>query len=334
MLTDPSVSALPPGSLLSFGMPCLKWKLAGAFKTHWGALGFDANPAPFPSRYLKQTVVYKQSEFGVVGANTGTYVQTMDKFTGQIGGPEVPGIGIPGFLPGPLLIGFTAPPDGSGSGSFGGDGAFNFSLTRNGNTSLSASLVQSAPGFENNQSWEITLSDEYTFVQLEADVDALIEGFDPATVPNQTFTQLAYTKLGDDGTDEGLLSALFAMELIPSPYGYAPLIGNFQIPYALGRLGAAALAAYNTGRPEISGEPPGFAKVVGFISMAGAYCLKTYTVVDPATENDPSTTPIGLPTCVNGSGSCAQFFKVSPPTPYVVGQNTCVILTPNGRCGS
>jgi hypothetical protein len=310
MLINPSISSLPPGSVLSFGQPCLSWKLAAGFKTHWGYTGFDLS-VPFPNRYLTKTVAYRvisASPFGNADTTT-TSVFSVDRFSGDI----------------------TAdPPDANDIEN----GVDPYPITYQGDTVQIADsgVLTIGSNTTERQIYTTTLSNPYAIGQLEADVDALLATFDPATVPNDTFSELAYLAQGDNGTNyglgDGLIAAIDALSGIPAPYGYPPII-DFSGPSPLNNLGAAALAAYSPGVSGVFGTiiAPGLVKVIGYISMAGLYCLKSYTI-------DPAGNPIGTPTCIQGTGGCGSFFKVVAPSPFVLGQETYVVAVPNGRCES
>jgi hypothetical protein len=172
------------------------------------------------------------------------------------------------------------------------------------------------------QIWQVTLSNQYLLSGLEADVDALLAGFDPATVPNQTITPLAYPADGNP------TAGMFATILIPSPYNYPHLLTpTMGSPMSQPTLGAAAISAYNPNLFVQDFGTSGMGKVEGFISMAGDYCLKTYTI-------NPAGQLIGSPTCASGRGTCSSWFKVTPPSPYVPGQNTYIVALPNCQCGN
>ena len=150
---------------------------------------------------------------------------------------------------------------------------------------------------------------------------SVLAGFDPATVPSQTLTHLNYP------VDSQPLGAEQALGLIPLPYGYPRLpFEPSGAPGALSALGAAALSAYMPANA-LNFNTAGFAKVIGYLAMAGDYCLKTYTL-------NTAGQLVGSPTCISGRGSCSSWFKVSPSTPYVAGENTYVLAMPNRRCGS
>jgi hypothetical protein len=306
-LIDPSVSGLAaaglPGSLFSFGTPCLKWKLVGAFKTHWGYTGFDGSISP-PNRYLTKTIVYTAIGTGPGGTSesTSTTVFNIDRFSGAV--TSIP--------PGALDIENLPTPA---------------PVTYNGDTIATADTgVQiPAPGYTSRQIFQVTLSNQYTMAELEGDVDALIAGFDPATVGNQTFTGLAYP--ADPNPEGGVL----ATQAIGSPYNYP--YGNTGAPAYQPTLGAAAIAAYAPATQFLqSFNSAGFGKIVSFLAMAGDYCLKTYALAPDATDKGEHF--VGPPTCVSGRGSCASWFEVTPPTPFVPNENTYVLAVPNCQCGS
>jgi hypothetical protein len=310
-LIDPA--SLPAGSAFSFMQPCLSWRLAAAFKTHWGYTGFDLAQNPdlqFPNRYLTKTVSYRvivNSPFGNEDTTTiSTF--TVDRFSGVITADPPGAVDIEnGFNPYPI--------------TYGGDTV----------QIADSGVVTTGSNTTERQIYTTTLSNPYLISQLESDVDNLLAAFDPATVPDKTLTELAYLAQGDNGTGNpslglGLIAAIDAMGDIPG--GYPPFI-QFGSPIPLNALGAAALAAYSPGifGPFGTDVAPGMVKVIAFISMAGLYCLRTYII-------DDFGNPVGTPTCVNGSGGCGSFFKVAPPSPYSLGQETYVVFTPNGQCGS
>jgi hypothetical protein len=285
--------SIPAGSLFSFGTPCLKWKLAAAFKTHWGFDGYDSTISP-PNKYLTKTVVYTVIDTfaGQTGTGIVNSVITIDRMSGVVSGRAPDGEGPIGGGAPIVYIGDTVKTTDTG-------------------------VIVTGSNATRRQIWQVTLSNQYPLAALEADVDALLAGFDPATVPNQTITPLAYP--GDANPTAGE----FATILIPSPYNYfhllTPTMGS---PMSQPTLGAAAISAYNPNLFVQDFGTSGMGKVEGFISMAGDYCLKTYTI-------NAAGQFIGSPTCVSGRGSCASWFKVTPPSPYVPGQNTYVLAVPS-----
>ncbi|HXD00257.1 MAG TPA: hypothetical protein VN048_13025 [Verrucomicrobiae bacterium] len=301
-LIDPSVPGLAaaglPGSLLSFGMPCLKWKLAAAFKTHWGFDGYDSTISP-PNKYLTKTVVYTviNTFAGQSGTGITNSVITIDRMSGVVSG--------------------NAP---DGEGPIGGGAPIVYS----GDTvkTTDTGVVVTGSNATTRQIWQVTLSNQYTLAALEADVDALLAGFNPDVVPINTITPLAYSADGNPTAGE------FATILVPAPYNYPHLLTpTMGSPMSQPTLGAAAISAYNPNLFVQDFGTSGMGKVEGFISMAGDYCLKTYSI-------DPAGQFIGSPTCVSGRGSCSSWFKVTPPAPYVPGQNTYVLAVPNCQCGN
>jgi hypothetical protein len=304
MPIDPSISALTaaglPGSLFSFGMPCLKWKLVGGFKTHWGWTGFDATISP-PNRYLTRTVVYTVMDtyLGETSTKVTTSQENMDRISGAVTGQSPPG----------------------GTGPIGGGAP----VVYNGDT---RQTTDTGPrdlggGYIDRQIWQVTYSNQYTMGQLESDADSLIDGFDPSSVPNQTITALAYP------TDGNPTAGCFATFFPPGRYAY-PQLGHstFGTPMPAPTLGAAAIAGYAPANQFLqSFGTAGFGKIVGYLAMAGDYCLKTYTV-------DAGGQFIGSPTCLSGRGSCSSWFRVAPPAPYATGRNTYVVAVPNCQCGN
>jgi hypothetical protein len=310
MLVDPSVNGMAaaglPGSLLSFGLPCLKWKLLCGVKTHWGFDGFDATVSP-PNKYLSLTVVLKEIFAPAIGTqpSPSTFEQTLDRISGnaiaQTGDPSL--LNAPGLFGSPILPGYSA------------------QVLSDAHQIITQGPFSIGPGATQTNVWDITLSAPYAMAQLESDVDALIDAVDLTTVPAQSLELLAYD------TDPGPLGGTLASVLIPAAYNY-PIIATGNPPYgtaiATPGLGAAAFAAYNPGF-ETSFGLAGMCKLVGWLAMAGDYCLRTFTV-------DNQQQPIGQPTCVSGRGSCGTWFRVAPPSPVVAGQNTYVLAVPNSQC--
>ncbi len=288
-LIDPST--LAAGSRFSFGQPCLSWKLVAAFKTQWGWTGFDPGIVPV-NMYLTRKVDYRVIGDGGFDKTT-TAVFFMDRFSGAVTS-DPPGAQDIENLPGNILP-----------------------VTHQGNT---VQIADTGDQDGVRQIFTVTLSNPYTMEQFSTDVDALLGNFDPATVPNKTFTEIAYSA---EGPGDSLFVAIQAMQAFPG--GYPPLISfNENVP--LQNLGDAALAGYVPIFPGFSTQPA-MVKIWGFISMAGTYCLRTYAI-------DAGGNPVGSPTCIQGSGNCGSFFKVTPPSPFVYGQNTYVVVVPNCRCGS
>lgn len=312
MLIDPSVSSLAaaglPGSLLSFGAPCLKWKLVAACKTHWGWTGYDSTISP-PNKYLTKTVVYTTLYQTIIGGvvtsaqtETFTWQGNIDHISGAVtGGPNVYGEGLPGSTV-----------------SYQGDTQ---------KTAI-AGPTEIGSSYWETQTWVTTLSNPYTIAQLEGDVDALLGQVDPDLLAIQTLTVIAYA------ADNVPLGGSQAARLIPGgyaaisagnvPFNPIPLTGS---PASVSQptLGPAAFSAYNPNLflPDFGNA--GMCKMVGWLAMAGDYCLKTFTV-------SQSGTPVGQPLCVNGRGTCSNWFKVTPPSPLVPGQETYVVAVPNSQC--
>ncbi len=305
MLIDASVSGLAaaglPGSLLALGgAPCLKWKLAAAFKTHWGWNGFDSSISP-PNKYLTKSVLYSQTAT-VAGQTTFSHTltaQTIDRISGQVSGTPPP------FGEGPITGGAPV--------VFGGDTQ---QLTDTGVVVVGSNATL-------RQSWRVNLSNQYTLAMLEGDVDALLDGFNPDLVPNQTITPLAYPT--ESNSDAGILAVV---DLVPNSYPIL-ITPTYGSPMPQPSLAAAAISAYNPNIFPQDFGTSGMGKVISFLTMAGAYCLKTFTV----TLDDQGEHLIGTPACVSGRGSCSQWFKVTPPSPIVPGKNTYVMAVPNCRCG-
>jgi hypothetical protein len=317
MLIDPSVQSLAnaglPGSLLSFGTPCLKWKLFAACHIHWGFNGYDSAIYP-ANRYLAKTVVFTDQlittndSTGVSTTYTypdsGTYVITVDRISGA---------GMQSGVP-------------VGEGPIGGGGI----ITYQGDTqkTVDGSFTQNYGGvtYQNVKIWVVTLSNQYTFAMLDADLDALIAQIDPDDYPVQTLTPIAYS------ADPNPAGASAAMAFIPAPYNYpfmnSPPFVEFGVSYPVGSLAAAAISAYNPLRRNGGASPlsnPGMMKLAGWLAMAGDYCLKTYTATYGGTIDAAS------PPCVSGRGTCSSWFFVqaSPATP---GGNSFVAAIPNCQC--
>ncbi len=156
-------------------------------------------------------------------------------------------------------------------------GAFRLArtVTFTGDTTLVVSEQDIAPGWDELRTWTFTLSDQYTFAMLDADLDALIATVDHTKYPVQTLTPIAYPV---DGNPAG---ASAAMALIPEPYNYPfmdspPFVSFAGVSYLVPTLAAAAISAYNPTNTGASNglAGPGMIKLVGWLAMAGDYCLE------------------------------------------------------------
>jgi hypothetical protein len=296
-----------PGSLLSFGAPCLKWKLLAGVKAHWGFDGFAATVSP-PNRYLSIAINFTSTEnpsFGP-GQPPESFTQTLDRISGN----AVAQTGEVSLLNYPGAGGIALPP------------GVTVQVVSDTHQIITQGPFSLGVGITQTNVWDITLSEPYTMAQLEADVDALIEAVDLTTVPAQSLELLAY-----EADPDPIFGAL-AAALIPAAYNY-PIISSGNPPYdspiPIPSLAAAAFAAYSPGGLFTEGTG-GMCKLAGWLAMAGDYCLRTFTVND-------QQQPIGPATCVSGRGSCGAWFRVAPPSPVVPGQNTYVVAAPNCQCG-
>jgi len=280
-------------SLFSFGTPCLKWKLAAAFKTHWGFTGYDATISP-PNRYLTKTVVYTVTDTfaGQSSTSVVTSVINVDHMSGAVTGSA---------------------PDGEGPIGGGAPVIFTGDTVQTTDTGV----IVTGSNATRRQIWQVTLSNQYSLTTLERDVDALLAGFDPASVANQTITSLVYP--ADPNPTAGEFATLFA----PAPYNYPQvLVGNPAAP----TLGALAITGYAlAGQFVQSFFTAGMGKVEGWFAMAGEYALVNYIL------NSVTGQPIGRPTCVAGRGGCSTWVNIGP-LQYVPGQATYTVLNPNTTC--
>jgi hypothetical protein len=316
--------------MISFCAPCLKWKFIMAFKGHNGYNGFLP---PYRNKYLKHVVKLTLDQSGL------TYPGGIPVY------PKGGGVTIQQdeFDIDPLTGFLTNIPNGSTGGQhffpyFGatlpapqppGDGVTNVTAS---DTSYTITHYFSEPplnGLAKNIT-EVTLSNQYTLAQLDADTDALINVIDPNTIPWGGGLATWHVNNALGGPDLGTIYAGVDQQLLPAstqipfpPRGPAPPT-SFTVP----QLGAAAAYTYAPspfGEPVIApyDKPGAYMKLVGFIQMAGNYCKKNFYI-------DWEQKPISQ-SCQSGQGWCGAAFRVNPP-PIIVGQDAYTMIVPDCQC--
>jgi hypothetical protein len=279
--------------MITFNTPCLKWKIVAAEKLQVGWPGFIA---PYLTRYLNKHVVISTSFGG--GPET---VRTQDFFMDRLG--NVTTDPDPVIAEADFLYGEDLP-----TGEFGATETWTVTETFFQNILVNGGFTTKT---------EVTLSNPYGLDQLNADLDALIAGVDVASVPWNTLTKNAAADIGSTLTDVNVL--------IPPEWTY---LGYLNGPRTFTTAVPLLAAAYSAFEPGLVSAGDWFAnssvKVVGYISMAGNYCLNTFTLDDELNVLDE--------TCQSGIGACSASSKITPP-PVNPETNAYILFTPNCQCG-
>lgn len=281
--------------MFSFFTPCLRWKLVLATKGQYGWPGFLA---PNQTRYLNKLVtITTQSAFGGGNPTVRQQAWVTNRLTGNIT---------------------------SADGNENADAIFPYGQTPD---SSWVSLTETyAKQIVNNGVFiittEITLSNEYTFVMLDADTNALLSSVSVASMPWNSLVVAAYPEISIPLGPYTPTADLFS--LLPPQVVYPGITapGPNNIP----QLNAAAWAIWAPGTvAEQNWFPNGYSKLISYIAMTGNYCQKNVFLDYEQNILDQ--------TCQSGIGSCANPFKIIPP-PIFPGENAYVMLVPNCQCGA
>lgn len=291
--------------MFTFSTPCLRWKLILALKGQYGWPGFTA---PYASRYLNKLVVIRTTPtFDYGTPDQGPTVERrqlwqLDRITGTVISPGIGEAQADADFP----YGFPLPTDPVHSETW------------------DVSETQFTHVFNNGEfvvETEVTLSQPYDLATLDADADALIGSVSVAKMPWNTIQVVSANEVS---APLGSYSPTGDLTLLlPPQVTYRGIFAGGPVPVP--QLNAAAWYVYAPGF--VSAEnwfPNGYAKLIGYIAMAGNYCQKTY-VID-YNQN------LLLEKCLSGTGSCATPFKVIPP-PLVPGEDAYVLIIPNCQCG-
>lgn len=281
--------------MFTFNTPCLRWKLVLAQKNQYGWPGFIA---PYENRYLTKLVVITTTpSFGGPG-NVRTQQFHTDRITGNI----------------TPLVNLQANAD------------FPYGLplpTNDPNDTWDVSETEFTNTINNGEfiiETQVTLSNQYDLATLDADADNLLGQISVANMPWGT---LQFNSDNGVSVADGPFSPdgnLF--DDLPPQVGYGGFFlgGPIQVP-----LNAVAAYVYVPGFvTSTTVFPNGYLKLIGYVAMAGSYCLKT-TILD-WNMNVLNTK------CQSGTGSCASASKITPP-PLTVGQNAYTLFEPNCQCG-
>ena len=307
-----------PTDTYSFLTPCLNWKFILAYKGHSGWNGFTA---PFQNKYLNRHEKKTNKEFlngALIGQEVTEQEFDVDQLTGNVD--------FQSSLFGVSAFPFANPPA-------AGDPAWviaddHYIHTDTGPLNPDGSQIVAVT--------EVTLSNQYTIAQLDADTDALIDAVDPDSLPWGTVTPVWYPDtenssdlFGGIATAQAASVLDFFIPGIPPSVGVlpsriAPPSVFAQSPAPFTSAAGYAYAPNPNGTDPAWDVPAGYAKWVGFVRMAGKFCRRTFLV-------DYNVQPVGQPRCVSGKGGCATAFEVRPPA-LVLGMNAYVIVTPNCQC--
>lgn len=311
----------PPPPLFSFSTPCRRWKILVAYKGQNGWPGFLA---PFATRYLNMSVKITddQSQLrdglgNLIGGTvtTNTYNFSIDRITGrQLATSPV------GYEPFPYGIDIAA--------DMAANPGVRWTVIDNHYVHVIPRTEAPLAGFAYT-TIDVTLSNQYTPAQLDADADALIASIDPSTMPWFTAQFAQYGEINFPIGPYTPIADLTVM-LPPGLIGFGLNSGG---PLDVPTLGAAAWSIFTPGSvgPD-NWFPNGYLKAIGYVAMAGNYCKKIITL-DYAQN-------VTIDVCFSGRGSCADSFVVTPPPltanqlPIAPGQDTYVTITPNCQCGS
>ena len=293
--------------MFTFSTPCLRWKLIMAVKGQYGWPGFLA---PYETRYLNKLVVIRITPtlgYGTPSQGPTTVQQQLwqlDRITGEIIFPADPGTAqaIADFPYGDPL-----PEDPVHSETW---------------TVTESSFTHVYNNGTNFIETEVTLSNPYDLAILDADADALLASVSVAAMPWNTIQVVRANEvsfpLGPYAPSGDLT------QLLPPQVTYANIYTGAPVPAP--QLNAAAWTIYAPGYVfDDNWNPNGYAKLIGYVAMAGNNCQKTFRI-------DYSQKLLSE-NCVTGIGSCSSPFKVCPPTLIVPGQNAYVIIQPNCQCG-
>jgi hypothetical protein len=283
--------------MITFNTPCLKWKLVVAEKLQVGWPGFIA---PYLTRYLSKHVEITTS-FGGFPPTIRIQDFSMNHF-----GNVTPS-------PNPVVAeaDFPYAEDPLPTDVFGVTETWTVTESFFQNITMQSGVTIKT---------EVTLSNPYTIDILNADLDALIGAVDVNSAPWGTLTKNIAPDFG------GALSDV--NQLIPVQWNYYPYLGGPVVNHPVTIEAPLLAAAYSAYLPGLVSPSEWFAnssvKAVGYVGMAGNYCLKTFVLDDQQNVLDES--------CQSGIGSCAGSFKVTPPAVNPE-NNTYIVLTPNCQCG-
>jgi hypothetical protein len=307
--------------MISFFTPCLRWKILIAYKGQNGWPGFTP---PNATRYLQMDVrttndqsalTYIGGASAGLGIQVNDYTLTIDRLTGE-----------------PAITNPPIDPD-MPYGSYLADSGAGESWANISDTYFKHIVPYTESPLVGNAYFitEVSLSNQYTTTQLDADANALLAAVDLTKVPWFTAELVQNAEIQfpiGPYTEVGIPPALPAL-LGPDTVGFS--LTGIQTNIPVPTLPAAAWYVFTPGFvSDGNWYPNGYMKAVGWFSMAGNYALRSYYV-------DYNLAPLNQ-TCQNGQGSCSAPFQVTPPPlaanqlPIPPGQDVYVILSPNSQC--